>query len=326
MSGIGAAPAGLAEAGSVQGAPPVGDLHRGIACGLLAAVIWGAYLAVSGHGIAQGLDATDLAFLRYAAAGPLLLPWLLRHAPMSLAHVGWPRGLVLVLVAGPLFLLAGASGYHYAPLAHGAVLQLGAMTLTSAVLAKLLVNEALTARRIVGLLILVVGLAVISGPSLLQSGSGAWRGDLLFALAGVMWALFAVLQRRWSVPPMAATAIVCVLSAILFVPGYLLVRGLSVLAQAPLLVIAEQVIVLGILSGIVALFAFGKAIQLLGAGRAAVFPALAPAVAIALGMPLLGQYPDTPQLIGLGLLSIGLVAVLSDNVPGPHPIPAGGGR
>lgn len=85
--------------------------HRGIASGLVAALIWGSYMAISNHGIVAGLRPAGLAFMRYTVASPLLLPWLVRHAPPHLSGIGWRKGLTLSLFAGPLFVLVGPSGY-----------------------------------------------------------------------------------------------------------------------------------------------------------------------------------------------------------------------
>ncbi len=311
---IGSPPDLTAAGASASTAAPL-RLRTGWLCGVLAAVIWGGYLAVSRHGISAGLGAADLAFIRYAVAGPLLLPWLLRRSPGSLAGIGWRRGVVLSLLAGPLFVLVGASGFHFAPLAHGAVIQLGTVTLMSAVLAWRFVGERLGPTRVLGLAILVAGLAVIAGPSLVAGGSTAWIGDLLFAFAGCMWALFTVLQRQWAVPPMAATAVVSVLSAAVYSPLYLVLHGTAALQRADASMIVEQVVVQGILSGVVALFAFGRAVQILGAGRAALFPALAPAVAILLGIPLTGEIPDAMQICGLLVLSVGLAIAVRRDPP-----------
>lgn len=299
---------------------PVADpdrtrVRRGIACGLVAAVIWGGFLAVSRQGIGAGLEAADLAFLRYATAGLLLAPWLVRRSPHRLAGIGWRKGLVLAALAGPLFVLAGASGYHFAPLAHGAVIQLGMLTLMSILLAALLVGERPSLHRLAGIGVLILGLAVTAGPSLFRGGSNAWMGDLLFALAGSMWALFTVLQRRWSVQPLAATTVVSVVSGAVFSPLYLAHEGLALLDKASPALLAEQVLVQGVLSGVVALFAFSKAVQILGPARAALFPALAPAVAILLGIPLAGEIPTGLQVIGLAILTAGLVIAVRGGEP-----------
>ena len=58
----------------------------------------------------------------------------------------------------------------------------------------------------------------------------------------------------------------------------------------------------GILAGPAALYLFAVSIQLLGAGRAAVFPAMVPALALLVGWLLIGEAPTTLQ--GAGLVTV----------------------
>jgi len=292
---------------------------RGTICGLVAALIWGSYMAISNHGITAGLLPADLAFIRYTAAGLLLLPWLVRHAPLHLGGIGWKKGLALSTLAGPLFVLVGTSGYRFAPLAHAAVIQLGALTVASFLLASALIGESAGRRRVAGLGVIIVGLAVTAGPSLFEGGSSAWIGDLLFVAAGVMWALFTVLQRRWAISPMAATAVVSVVSAAIYVPVYLASEGLDRIAAAAPAMLAEQILVQGVLGGVIALFAFSRAVQDLGAGRAALFPTLAPAIAMLVGIPLGAGLPSALQLTGLAILSCGMLVAVTATTPTPKP-------
>lgn len=62
-----------------------------------------------------------------------------------------------------------------------------------------------------------------------------------------------------------------------------------------------------LLSGVVAVIAFANANRLRGRGRAAIFPALVPAVPIALGVPIAGELPTWFQLVGLVCVSLGLL-------------------
>lgn len=295
----------------VSGLAPIRrNTHYGIVFGTIAAVIWGAFLAVSRHGMGAGLHASDLAFIRYAVAGAVLLPWVLTHSPRTLAGIGWRRGIVLSLLAGPLFVLIGASGYLFAPLAHGAVIQLGVLTLMSICLAALLLGERLRTSRLVGLGVIIAGLVTIAGPALLDGQSQAWIGDLLFAAAGSMFAVFTILVRRWKLQAFATTAVVSVLSGVIYSPLYLALTGTQRLSAAPIALLVEQGVVQGLLSGIVALFTFARAVHYLGAGRAALFPALAPAVAILLGIPLVGELPSLGQWCGLLICTFGLLIAL----------------
>lgn len=287
--------------------PRVLDARRGLIWGGIAALIWGGFFAYSRVGIDAGFNAADLAFLRYGTAGALMLPWLLRRDMRSLGGVGWLRGAVLALLAGPLFVLVSTAGLVFAPLAHGPVIQLGTVTLMGTVLAAAFLNDRVGIVRAIGLMVIVAGLAITVGPGLFDGGSQAWKGDLLFVVAGLMWALFTLLQHRWSADAMATTAAVSVISLAVYAPGYLLIRGPQALIAAGPLVVIEFAIVLGVFSGIVSLFAFGRAVSCLGAARASLFPALAPGVAILLGVPLAGEIPTLTQVTGLAVLTAGLI-------------------
>lgn len=283
----------------------------GIALGFVAAAIWGAYLAMAKAGVSAGLAASDIAFLRYGVAGLIMLPWLLANGLRTCGGVGWARAVPLALLVGPLFILIGVGGYKFAPLAHGAVMQPAAVTIVSTVLAAAFLADKPTLGRVVGLGIMLSGLVIIAGPGLMVVGSMAPIGDGMFIAAGAMWAVFTVLTKRWRIAAIPATAAVSVLSAAVFVPGYLAFVGLERVLAAPPGMIFGQVIVQGALSGVVAVIAFAKTVELIGPARAAVFPALVPAVAVLLGIPLVGEIPTVLQISGLGVITIGLLFTLN---------------
>ena len=66
-----------------------------------------------------------------------------------------------------------------------------------------------------------------------------------------------------------------------------------------------QVVVQGILSGVVPIYLFARAVILLGAGRAATFPALVPGFSLIIGYLALGIVPSLAQVIGLVIVVIG---------------------
>src|SRR5262245_22019410 len=96
--------------------------RQGVCFGLLMAVAGGAYLVASRAAALTGFGPDDLTFLRFAAAGVVLSPIVLRDRLMRLTGIGWRRGLALTLVGGPVFSLLQTGGYNFAPLAHGAIL------------------------------------------------------------------------------------------------------------------------------------------------------------------------------------------------------------
>ncbi len=283
----------------------------GFALGITAALIWGSYLAMARAGISAGLGAADIAFIRFGVAGLIMAPWLLWHQPLRMAGVGWSRALMLALVAGPLFILIGASRYQFAPLAHGAVLQPAALTLGAMLAASVMFGDRLTPPRVIGIATILVGLVVIAGPGLMSGTAATPIGDAMFVTAGLMWAAFSILSKQWAISPVAATAAVSVLSAMIYVPGYLVINGLDRVLALPTNMLMAQVLVQGVLSGLVAVIAFSRAVQLLGPGRAAVFPAMVPAAAIFLGAPIAGEWPTALQLTGLAIVTGGMMIALS---------------
>ena len=80
-------------------ASPASDI-KGIGLGLVAAAIWGAYLAMAKAGLSAGLEPSDIAFVRYAVAGLVMLPWLLAKGIRSCGGVGWGRAVILSLLVG----------------------------------------------------------------------------------------------------------------------------------------------------------------------------------------------------------------------------------
>jgi drug/metabolite transporter (DMT)-like permease len=282
----------------------------GTCLGLAAALIWGAYLAMARSGVNAGLEPTDLAALRYVVAGLIMLPWLLRDRFRSLVRLGVRKVAILTVLAGPPFVLIGVSGYKFAPLAHGAVVQPAMLTIGSMVLAVAIFGDKPTRARLAGVAVIIAGLVVLAGPGLLAGGALTPLGDILFAMAGLMWAVFAIASKKWGVTPLAGTAVISVVAAAIYGPLYWATIGLDRLFAVPAPMLVAQVIVQGVLSGVVAVLAYSQAVHILGPGRAALFPGLVPAVAVLIGIPITGEWPTAIQWAGLLVVTAGLLIAL----------------
>lgn len=318
----------IASGAGAQRAAPLDQTYRGLGYGLAAVVMWASYLSFARAGVDAGLLPQDIVFLRFVTAGALLVPWLLRKGAATLVPIGWLRSLVLAALAGPLFILLGVAGYLYAPLAHGAVVQPVTVTLASMVIAWVVLGERLTPLRALGVGIIVVGLLLIASGKAGAGSDSTWIGDLLFVGAGLCWAVFTILLKRWNVGGLAATAVVSLLSAAVVAPSFLAFASFERLAAVDAGTLVGQVVVHGLFAGLLAVMAFGRAVQTLGASRAALFPALVPAVALLVGIPVVGELPTVRELAGAALASIGLVVAMGllrfDQGRGPSP--AGGAR
>jgi drug/metabolite transporter (DMT)-like permease len=290
--------------------PALSPLARGMLYGMAAVVIWGSYLAMARAGVVGGITAADFTLIRYGTAGLVMLPWLAVNEPRTMAGMGWGRAAALTLTAGPLFILLGVGGYAFASLAQGAVAQPAAVVVFTTLLAAWLLKDRPNRTRLTGLCVVLLGIGVIAGPGLFSGTAITPIGDAMFLGAGLLWASFTILARRWGIKAIPATAAVSVLSALIVVPVYAATIGFSHLLSIPASVLLPQILVQGLLSGVVAVICFTRAAENLGAARAALFPALVPASAILMGIPIAGEWPNLAQLVGLGLVSLGLLVAM----------------
>ncbi len=280
----------------------------GLGWGLLAAAIWASYSVLARLAVKTGLSPGDLTLLRFAPGALLMAPLLWRWGWRDLGGIGWKRGLLLSLLAGPGFSLLFMTGFSLAPLAHGAVIAPACQMLAGLALAAALGLQRWSGESAVGAGLVVLGLAFMGGDSLLHGEGGlTLAGDAMFAAAGCCWGLFGALSRRWQVDPLRVTGVVVVLSFALFAPPFLATADLGRLAGAGAGMLLLQLLAQGLGAGLVAVLAFSRAAALLGPGRAAFFGALVPGAAALLAIPVLGEVPGVLQLLGIAAVVTGLL-------------------
>ena len=284
----------------------------GYACGMTMALGASISFAAARAGILGGLAPDDMIFARFVVAGLVLLPFLLCWGLPTLAGIGWPRGLALLLTGGPLFALLQTGGYAFAPLAHGAVIAPSTVTILSTIGAGMLLGERLTRSHLIGAALVLAGILLIAGQGALGSATGTttWVGDLLFFASSVLWAGFTLLIRYWRVDAVRATAVVGVLSLCISAPVYLAYRGPAHLTNLPFAALAVQGVVQGLVQAVITIMAYSRAISILGVSRAVLFPAIVPAISILIGIPLLGEVPNALQFAGLLLVSFGMLVAI----------------
>src|SRR5882757_6112853 len=274
----------------------------GVACGVGAALCWALGFVATRHGLKLGFTPADLLMHRFLWSGIAFLPLVFRAGLGNLGGIGWGRGLVLMVLGGPVLSLISYTGFLFVPLGHGSLIQPSCATLGGLLLAALLLKERISLSRLSGAIVIVGGLAVIGAESIGHIGSSGVLGDLIFVLTGLMFAMFAALLRRWRVSAFSAASIISVLSLALF-PLYAASGGLARVAAIGLPENALQAFAQGILAGPAAMYLFALSIQTIGVARTAVFPAIVPALTLLAGWLLLGEAPS-------GLQAAGLITVL----------------
>jgi drug/metabolite transporter (DMT)-like permease len=279
----------------------------GAACGVLASLIWAGFPAITKLSMASDtLTAWDVTALRFLTAGVILLPIFLRR---GLGTLRWPVALLLACGAGAPYVLLTAGGLAFAPAGHMGVLTPSCMLLCSTVGSWLILGDKPAAGRIAGVLTILAGIVMLGWDGLANHGQLTWIGDAMFVLGGVFWATYTIGSRVWQVQPFHATVVVAVLSMVAYVPGYSLLAD-SHLAAAPWSEILLQAVFQGVLSAIVALLLFTRAVAILGAARGAVFAALVPSFSLLIAIPILHELPTPLQTVGVALVTTGMVLAL----------------
>lgn len=303
--------------GSHQSPPPAGThpvnqtkspasaVLIGTLCGAGAAFGWAAGFVAAKHGISIGFSPADLAFHRFFWSSLLLMPLVLRNGLDELRGVGWGRGLIVSILSGPPQALTAYTGFILVPLGHGTTIQPAVAALAGIILAAAVLHEKMTTQRTIGAAAIIAGLIIYGVESLTTIGSHGLGGDALFVTAGVFWAVFGVLLRMWRMPGTRAVATVSAASLFVLGPAYLLIVGYHRLLDMGLAENLLQIIVQGILAGALPIYLYARAVTLLGAGRAATFPALVPIFSLVVGYLALGVVPSLPQLVGLVVILIG---------------------
>lgn len=296
--------------------PTTSDYARGALYGLAAVCIWAGFIVVSRLGVRSSLTPWDVAAIRFAVAGLLLLPYAMRKG-LALDRLGWVGvGAIVTGCGAPMVLLVNA-GLLFAPAAHAGALFPGVMPLMVAILAATILKEAFTLQKSVGLVLIAAGaLGIVCGTGG-ALGTAQNVGHAAFLAAALAWAGYTVAMRQARLDGLHAAAIAAVGSLVLYLPAYALIAGARVF-QAPLSDIVLQAVIQGVLTAIVALLLYGRMVGILGATRGAAFVALTPAMTALLGIPVLGEWPSALDWTAIALISLGVYAASGGPLPAPR--------
>ena len=285
--------------------PPERSRHlKGAAFGFAAVSIWASWSVFTRLAVTTRLDAWDIAALRFGVAGLLLAPVVMRHG-LARDGLGWLGLATLITGLGVPYVLVAAGGLHFAPAYDQAALNPGCMPLFVALIAASYLGEKLFTARKWGLSLILAGALTIMGWRAAGWTSSRSFGDALFLFASFLTACGIVAMRQAKIEALYAAALVSTGSLVIYLPIYLAFRGTR-LTQMPFSEFAIQAMFQGIVVTIVAFVLYGRAVAILGASSAAAYGALVPVLSALLAIPLLGEWPDPSDWVGIVLISVGV--------------------
>ncbi len=253
-------------------------------------VIWGIpYLLIKVAD--EGVSVPVLVFARTSVAAVLLLPLALRRRQIRVLLPRW-RVLVvfaLVEIVGPWLLLSNAERHLSSSLSG---LLVATVPIIGAVLARLTGGaERLTVTRWAGLLVGLGGVALLAGRA---AGGSAWPvAEVLLVATGYAIGPLIASRKLSNLPGLGVTAVCLAFAAVVYAPA----AALTLPHALPPVRVIASLAVLAVLCTAAAFVMFFMLIAEIGPARATVITYVNPAVAVALGVAVLGE-PLTPVIVG----------------------------
>jgi drug/metabolite transporter (DMT)-like permease len=265
-------------------------------------VIWGIpYLFIK---IAvRELDPTVVVFARVGIAAAVLLPVAVQRGVLRQLREHWlvVAALACVQIVGPFLLISYGEQHITSSLTS---LLIAADPLFVVLFAlRFDPSERASGLRLVGLLIGIVGVIVLLG---LDVGGDEQRllGAVLVLLAAAGYAISALLIKRPTIavlPTLGVVTVMCITATIVLLP--LTLTRLP--SKTPSPEVIASLLVLGLICTALAYLLFFALVAEVGASRATVITYVNPAVAVLLGVILLGEPLDAAIIVGFLLIIVG---------------------
>ena len=275
----------------------------GFACAFGVLFVWAGFLLTARLSPQQGLAPIDTLMLRHGGAFV---------AALGLVAIrGWPRlptgrALVLTLFAGFGFPYAAYLAFTFAPAAHGGVMLPGMLPFHIALVWWIAFGERWAARRLVSLALVAVGVGLLAWDTF-GAHPGAWRGDLIFLVGGLCWAVYMAFVRRWGVRALDATLAVALYAAPFTLAAWWMLSGVQGFADVSNGALAFQLVYQGLFAVLVAGFLFTRAMNALGAATTSTITSLVPGMTALAAWPLLGEPLGAMGLAGVAVVTAGMV-------------------
>ncbi len=288
------------------------DNRRSIIWGGVAAIavvfFWSGWVVISRLGVTNHLTVYDITGLRHGIGAIVALPYIIwTRAWRGLTPL---RTLILTLTAGVPYALLAYFGFVYAPAAHGGVFMNGCLPIFTTFFAWIWIGQKSRFSQILGLGIILIGVTLVGYEGFVSSGSGkTWIGDFLFLAAIALFAVFMVANRVWSVVPGQIIFAATIVSAVVYVPIWLLWLD-SNLAVAPGSEILLQGAYQGLVPSVLGISCLNIAVRHIGPRATSVFISSVPVVAALTAIPILNELPGLQAWIGMITVTFGILLAL----------------
>lgn len=274
----------------------------------LTALLWAVNM-VLGRFIAGHIPPVSLAFLRWVGATLVILPFAFGQIRRDLPLIRRHFWLLVVLAATGISSYNAMSyyGLQYTEAVNGLLVQ-STSPLMVALWSFLLFREMLAPGQALGILVSLAGVTLIVGRGDLSvlSHFSLNPGDVWILVALLIYAFYAaILRKRPALGPLSFLAVIMALGSVLLIPfaAWEVAQG-RVLHLDGLTVSVLAYVMVG--PSIIAYLFFNRAVELVGANRAAPFLHLMPVFGTTLAVVFLGEHLAWYHLAGYALVIAGI--------------------
>ena len=266
--------------------------------------------AIVGRLAAGHIAPVTLSFLRWSFAFLIILPFAWKHLVRDWAAIRGRLGIMIVLsITG----IGAFNTLQYWALEHtqalNTLLLQSAAPLVVAVWSLVLLGVRLTLAQALGVLLSLGGVLVIllHGDVTTLSNIAFNKGDLIFTVALVIFALYSVLSlKRPDIHALSFVAFTFGAGAACLIPLFiweLFARPLMQIDTANLLTL----LYVALFPSTLAYLCFNRGVQLIGANRAAPFFHVVPVFGTVMSIVFLGEHPQVFQFLGFALVLTGVI-------------------
>ena len=276
------------------------------------AALWGASYMFIKIAIDDGLSDPFVVFARTLLGALVLAPVALQRGALGIArrHLGWLSLVAVVQILVPFLLIT--VGEHHVPSSLAGVLVASAPIFTALIAAFAVKSERLEGWGLAGIVVGIVGVALLFGVDLGGDGD-ALLGGLGILLASVGYAVGALVAKRRlkEVPPVGIATSIMGLTALFLLPTV----PFSLPGEVPGLGTTAAMVALGAGGTGIAFLIFYTLNAEIGPSRAAVVAYIAPVFSVVYGVTLLDEAFTAGTVVGLVLILAGSYLAAEGRAP-----------
>jgi drug/metabolite transporter (DMT)-like permease len=275
---------------------------------LFAAIfIWGFAYVVTKSGL-SAVPPMLLALLRYTVASALLVPLALARGGLSrLPHpVPWKTLLLMSLAGVTVYYILFNLALAYTTASQTALIQ-SAFPAIVAIMAFAWLHEHVSRRRVIGIVLAVVGVVLIVANTEADAGArNPLLGNALAFASVLVWGVYTILAKRMAkADPIALTATISLIGTVLLVPA-VVIEGTSVSLSSIPSSGWVAVVYLGALASATSYLLYSRALRDIDASLVGTFVNLAPVIGVVAGVVVLDESVTLPAIVGGVLVLAGV--------------------